>query len=473
MLKNSWATNDTGKARIGGIDAGIYTFTLARTGYLPLITTFQIANATHTTQTVFLRAGFWETIQTTNANIRSGPGTAFFVFQSLTQGQEVALIGRSQDNQWVVTLTESGNEGWLLVSALDPLLDLAQLPVVVSPATPTPSPSIAATPTPAPLPPPVGIVGGGVAGANLLTNPGFENGVEGWRFASLPLPPASYSTSDYPAFIHSGNYAASLYWGSFSQLITNLTPGTTYRFGIWFRHWSSPNEDRTSSYDPDPIYSLFCISYDGTDNVHTEVKICTSQLTSFDTWSYISIDAVATGPQMSVLINLDSSTRTVKNRHNEVVLDDAVFGIAPVSATPSPTPIPYTPPVRPAPIPFMPTTLRDSMIQLRYNIEQLGGVLDRLADGTLAICLEYTTYYRTIVESATYTDVSSDWQGIYNEYLYATENVINTNQLIYTNCVTGHTRVSEMDYGFARPAINDSLNHLIPAIEAANALITP
>jgi hypothetical protein len=62
-----------------------------------------------------------------------------------------------------------------------------------------------------------------------------------------------------------------------------------------------------------------------------------------------------------------------------------------------------------------------------------------------------------------------DWTGIYNDTIFAVENFLATNESINTLCDGGGGVISSLNYGVARTGINDSLNRLIPAIEAANA----
>jgi hypothetical protein len=50
------------------------------------------------------------------------------------------------------------------------------------------------------------------------------------------------------------------------------------------------------------------------------------------------------------------------------------------------------------------------------------------------------------------------------------ENGRSTNQPIFELCERGGGGITALNYGVARTGINDSLNRLIPAIEAANGL---
>jgi hypothetical protein len=109
------------------------------------------------------------------------------------------------------------------------------------------------------------------------------------------------------------------------------------------------------------------------------------------------------------------------------------------------------------------------MNSVRSAIEQAGGLLDRLFNGESQTCQEYQGYYDDVIRSATYSGVPEDWAGIYNDYIFAVENFLATNESIDALCDDGGGAIGELNYGVARSGINDSLNRLIPAIEAANA----
>jgi hypothetical protein len=105
----------------------------------------------------------------------------------------------------------------------------------------------------------------------------------------------------------------------------------------------------------------------------------------------------------------------------------------------------------------------------RSIIEQAGGLLDRLYNGEPGRCEEYQGYYDDGIRTATYSGVPDDWAGIYNDYIFAVENFLATNESIDSLCDSGGGGLSALNYGAARQGINHSLDRLIPAIEAANA----
>ena len=133
--------------------------------------------------------------------------------------------------------------------------------------------------------------------------------------------------------------------------------------------------------------------------------------------------------------------------------------------------MPAVPAARPDPIPFDAVGLRDKMNNARFLIEQMGGLLDRLADGSTETCGEYNDYYRRLTESSRYGSIPENWHGVYNEYIFAIENTLTTNDGIYTLCQEGGGQVGHIVYGNSRQGINQSLDRLIPAIETANGLL--
>jgi hypothetical protein len=107
------------------------------------------------------------------------------------------------------------------------------------------------------------------------------------------------------------------------------------------------------------------------------------------------------------------------------------------------------------------------MLGLRTSLEQLGGFLDR-GGGT---CNEFWDYYFDFITIVTYDGVPPEWQGIYNEYLYAADHMVASGEAINSLCLNGGGRVTPLNYGVARTGVNESLDRLIPAIDAANTLL--
>lgn len=343
-------------------------------------------------------------------------------------------------------------------------------PTATATQTPTPTPTLPpATPRPVSLP----AVGSPPSGPNLLTNPGFESGIEGWQQRSAPSI-AVINNMDWPSFVHSGTNSA-VTWSlpqyppSFSQTgfqrVTNVVPGTTYRFGIWVKIWSSTGDDHLISENPGDFVAQICINTVGDDDPALPTTLCSGFYRPLDAWQFVTFDAVATSDAITVMYRSFFSGGT-RPKHNVAYWDDAALGVAPVPATPTPLP-----PSRPAPIPFHAAALRDNMLALRSTLQQLGGLLDRLVNGQGGTCSEFQGYYAGMITIPTYESIPAEWQGIYNDYLYAADHGLETNSAINDLCVNGRGTLSSFNFGLARSGINESIDRLSPAIEAANALL--
>ncbi|MFZ1400792.1 MAG: hypothetical protein WAS33_28070 [Candidatus Promineifilaceae bacterium] len=334
---------------------------------------------------------------------------------------------------------------------------------------PTEAPATATTAPPAPVsaPPPAPAP----AGPNLLSNPGFENGYQPWESPNGNTQFSFHTADSQPNFIHSGQRSLKGAGRIWQRVFSNISAGTTYRAGGWFKVWSSTQEDRTVSVNPADIRGRICLNTFGDDAIDLPTTICSGWVRPLDVWQFISVDAVATNDRVTVILQVALFNNDNNAIHRETLWDDITLGLAPSAATATPAPVAAANPVRPNPVPFSPTALRDSMTSVRWTIEQAGGLLDRLYNGENQTCAEFQGYYDDAIRSATYSGVPDDWAGIYNDYIFAVENFIATNESINALCDGGGGGLSQLNYGAARSGINDSLNRLIPAIEAANAKI--
>jgi hypothetical protein len=66
---------------------------------------------------------------TERVNVRSGPGTGFRRLQQLANGEEVELLQRSADGQWLQVQTANGVTGWVSSDYITPSGNVNQLPV--------------------------------------------------------------------------------------------------------------------------------------------------------------------------------------------------------------------------------------------------------------------------------------------------------------------------------------------------------
>ena len=314
--------------------------------------------------------------------------------------------------------------------------------------------AVPAPPRPATGSPPVG--------PNLVVNPGFEYSQDGWNFKGGSI----HNYTSQPNFIHSGSYSADT--NHAAQTISNIQPNTNYRVGVWLKVWSSNGENRDVSENPGDTKGKICIDTNGDQDMRLPTVICSSVFQPLDTWQYITVDGISISDRISVfLIGYRSNT----NVNTAIIWDDVAVGLSPVIGTAATaTPQPLGEPGPPAPVAFNAQSARDNMNNSRSMLEQMGGLLDRLVAGSSETCDEYTGYYRGLVASARYDGVPAEWQGLYNEYIFAVEHGSATNHAIFSTCFDGNGRVSELNYGVARDGINTSLNRLIPAADAANSM---
>ncbi len=338
-------------------------------------------------------------------------------------------------------------------------------------STPTPTPVLpTATARPASLP----ASGSPPAGPNLLINPGFENGEAGWEAARIPHNLSlkfvtTYSTADHANFVRSGQRAAHHQNAPlFIQFVTGVTVGTTYRFGAWGKLWSSTGSDRTLSENPETgLFLQVCIGTEGTGDPSHVNAVCSAPKTPLDTWQYLFVDAVANSDRIVVML-FTNVTACCRSQNGDALWDDTAVGLSPAAATA--TPPPYVP-VRPNPVPFNGVALRDNMLNLRTNLQNLGGLLDRLAQGQGGTCEEFFTHYNSFITTTTYEGIPNEWQGIYNDYLYAADHAVATNESLNSLCTNGGGAITGLNYGVARTGVNESVDRLSPAIEAANGLL--
>lgn len=351
---------------------------------------------------------------------------------------------------------------------------LTPTPTPTQTATPTRTPTATATATATPTftptapPRPVSLPAGGSApgGPNLLLNPGFEAGAANWQMRGHTTI-FTYSASEYPNFIHSGSLAAVSADQAYYQIVGDVVPGQTYLAGVWVKIWSSTGQDRTISENPIDYYAQICINTIGEDAPDLPTTICSQFVRPLDTWQYITIAAVAANDRITVILN---TTHTGQLGWSRTLWDDVVLGLGTTGAAATATPPPYVL-VRPNPVPFNGVALRDNMLILRSTLQQIGGLLDRLIRGQAGTCTEFLGYYNTLITIPTYHDIPAEWQGIYIDYLYAADHGMDTNESINSLCQGGGGTLNEFNYGIARIGVNESINRLSPAIEAANALL--
>jgi hypothetical protein len=308
----------------------------------------------------------------------------------------------------------------------------------------------------------------------MLVNPSFETPGLGWQ-NNHGDPFHTYSADIYPAMVRSGNYSY-VNGGSFFgggpippirlwQTVSGVTPGTTYRAGVWIRVWQSNGSDRSISDAATSHAARLCVNVQGADDPRDPGTFCSPFVQPRDVWQLVTLDVVATENPLVVI--LQARRAPAPEAENEVaVFDDAVLN--PVSVVPTATPVPLTdPPPRPAPVPFSPQALVESMSQAQSNIGNLGGLLDRLVNGEPGTCDEFLSNYQAVATASRYQGVPGDWQAIYNEYEFAVQEVRNTSEAVFYLCVSGGGVLTPLNYSVSRAGVNTALERLNPALEQA------
>jgi len=332
--------------------------------------------------------------------------------------------------------------------------------------TPTETPPATATSAPPPPPPPP------PSGENLLVNPGFEGPWEGGMPHGWGDRGHSYTVHDFPTWVRSGE--SNLTFGAYAsgsrvyQNVYGVVPGVTYRFGAWGKIWSSTGEDRTISENPAPVDIWLCISTYGSrgDPWDPGSAVCSPPARPYDTWQYIWVDAVAQEDHILVWL---IARKAGEGPKSVSIWDDASLTVAPAPATPTPAPTPR--PTRPGPVPFDANGLYQAMLQARSDMEQMGGLLDRAYQEGPQPCAPYMAWYDSLVLSPVYDGVPPEWGGVYSDYLWAVEHVLDSSSPIMAVCSGGGGTLTPLEYGVGRMGINEALERLSPAVDTAAGML--
>lgn len=92
-------------------------------------------------------------VNTTVLNLRSGPGTSYDRVGQVRRGEELAMLGRNADGEWLKVRTSLGAEAWIAADFVDIRQGTVDgLLVLKAPPTPTISPTPRPTPKPTAIP---------------------------------------------------------------------------------------------------------------------------------------------------------------------------------------------------------------------------------------------------------------------------------------------------------------------------------
>ena len=83
------------------------------------------------------------TVLANRLNVRAGPGTDQKIVGALTRGEQVQLIGRSKNSEWLQVQPDSGEIAWAAARWLDPTIPAESLPITGSATTAVPRPTAA------------------------------------------------------------------------------------------------------------------------------------------------------------------------------------------------------------------------------------------------------------------------------------------------------------------------------------------
>lgn len=156
------------------------------------------------------------------------------------------------------------------------------------------------------------------AQTNLLRNPDFESGTYArngdtarqvpneWAAWWISKDPPRYNPSELPSRIKSGLRAASVWEnyrdidGGLMQIVTNVTPGTVYRFTMWGHAWSTTDTSKTTSNTD--VQMQIGIDPNGGDNPSSASIVWSGTLSAKDSYQLFSVDAAAKANQITVWV---------------------------------------------------------------------------------------------------------------------------------------------------------------------------
>ena len=89
--------------------------------------------------TATARAGQWGTVTTDALNVRSGPDTTYTGIAQLSNGDQIEILERTADLQWLHVTIPDGGSGWVSAAYVRTGLPVDRYPVANLPPTPTPA----------------------------------------------------------------------------------------------------------------------------------------------------------------------------------------------------------------------------------------------------------------------------------------------------------------------------------------------
>lgn len=168
------------------------------------------------------------------------------------------------------------------------------------------------------------------AQANLLRNGDFESGTYAYNgdgarnipnewapwWNSAGAPPR-YNSAEAPNRVKSGARAASVweeyrdFEGGLMQIVPGVTAGTIYRFTIWGHAWSTT--DRNIATSNTDVQMKIGIDPTGGNNPASPSIVWSGTVSARDTYQLFSVDATATGTQITVWVSGKTTFPVTKN----------------------------------------------------------------------------------------------------------------------------------------------------------------
>ena len=459
------ADAEDGWLQLTGLAPADYTLTLTATGYA--LTTLPLTAGPGLTELeIELPPQPMALVTSASANLRGGPGTVYGIVGRAVEGDSLPVTGRNADGSWLLVLDADGEPAWVAAS----LVELSGDPQALAAATPPPTPD-------APIAPAAPTSSGGATGApptgpNLLANPGFED-TSVWIRWGIPAGEIGRITD--PAEIRSGAGAAQVGGDELRPLfqhVYNVTPGETYRFGVWV-HLFTLTPDTFYPEDPGRRTSAsICINTIGVEDIREPHSVCSPRVEPWNGWFYLTVDAVAESDKIAVLLlhHQHHDWNVTRYIRNHATYDDAYLGLAPVSATP--TPLPPQAPGPLAPAAFDGQALLANMTAAYSTMEHIGGLLDSSIGGTPEVCPALLQDMNALKAYQPYHSIPAEWQGIYNEYIASIGLLMDAADPLYFFCLQDPDgKAADAFYTNARQGVFNALPRLAPAIEAARNLL--
>ncbi len=144
-------TGEDGLARFPNLAPGVYPVTASAVTYEEAAPVeFQVAGGENLLDFPLQRMPppvVFAIADAGRTNLRTGPGGEFAIIRKIEFGEQVEVIGRTRDQEWLLVRTNDGLEGWVAADFMsaDQPVELVFVATAQPTATPTPLPAITGT----------------------------------------------------------------------------------------------------------------------------------------------------------------------------------------------------------------------------------------------------------------------------------------------------------------------------------------